>query len=115
MIRAPRPRRSARVDVAVNPKTWQAVQAYAIANGCSLSSAVCRVVLEWERGPRRAPALVRSGSQRVCRLDTNLEPWLYAELKSWADEHGLTMSGAVNCLLVAWEKSQRRKSRRHCP
>lgn len=107
-----RPRRTARVEAKVSPRLFEAVEAFARANGCSRSSAVCRVLLEWERGKRPPLAPARHGSGRVARLETKLEPWLYEVLAAWADEHGLTLSGAVNSILVAWEKKQRRSVRR---
>lgn len=107
-----RPARSARVEAKVHPRVLEAVEAFARANGCSRSSVVCRVLLEWERGPKRPPTPARHGSQRVARLDAKLEPWLYDTLAAWAAEHGLTLSSAVNCILVAWEKAERRRGRR---
>lgn len=107
-----RPARSAGVEAKVHPRVLEAVDAFARANGCSRSSAVCRILLEWERGPKRQPTPAPHGSQRVARLEAKLEPWLHDTLAAWATEHGLTLSSAVNCILVAWEKAERRRARR---
>lgn len=112
MIHARRPPRNARVEAKVSPATFDAVQAFAIANHCSTSSAVAQILLEWERGKKGPPVKVARLGPRDARLETLLEQWLCDALKAWAQEHGLTVSTALNAIVVAWVRAERKRVRR---
>lgn len=48
-----RPVRSARLETKVEPRLYTAVEAFAIARGHTLSSALYAILLEWEKNERR--------------------------------------------------------------
>lgn len=51
--KARRPIRSARLETKVEPRIYDAVEQFAIAKGYTLSSAVYRVLIDWEKNERR--------------------------------------------------------------
>lgn len=49
----PRPLRTARLETKVAPRLYDAVDEYAISKGYTLSSALYRILLDWEKNERR--------------------------------------------------------------
>ena len=50
--RSRRPVRSARLESTVEPRIFEAVEQFAIANGYTLSSALYRILIDWEKKER---------------------------------------------------------------
>ena len=49
---------------------------------------------------------------RSARMETKVEPRLYAAVDRFAMEHGYTLSGALYKILLDWDRNQHRKARR---
>lgn len=45
--------RSARMETKVEPRLYEAVDNFAVENGYTLSSAIYRILLDWEKNERR--------------------------------------------------------------